>query len=152
MCSGKEGGFIFHEEFLKNDKFRKDLVDECNRILDTIPELEGAHVEEYCRPKAESARDFILKNLYYAKYGKVHVRWLSGYIYRYEIADGFTKKPSEAGLEAYFKWYENELRKNGFSDAKISPIRSAPDRIAPVWYFENYSQSRSEIARITNAW
>lgn len=149
ICNGREGGFLFIQEYGNNIEFRKILIDECNKILDSIPEMEGIHVELYCSQKSEYARDFIIRNMYFAKYGVVPINWLRGYIQLYQIADGFNRKPSNEGIAAYFKWYENELRNNGFSDAKISAIRVGPDRIPAVWYFENCAYDRAYIGKMT---
>lgn len=137
ICKGDEGGIVFNEALIYDRDFVNSMISECNSILDSIPEMNGAQLFGDYGDNRFRAMNNIIRCVYYAKFGVVPGLWCLGYIHRSEIADGLSIKPTEAGMTAFFKWYESELRKNGFSDAKISVVRVGPNRLDKYWYFEN---------------
>lgn len=133
----------FHEKMLNDRDFYNKMFDDCNAILDTIPEMDGIHIIDSRHNDAER----ILEMMYNAKTGDISFLWFNGYVLVHDLAKGFHRKPTIEGYKALMKWYQRELRKNGYPGATILPIESRGEVLG--WRFtdgaKDYNMIKHEL-------
>lgn len=141
---GPLNNYQFQEKLKTDKEFREKLFDECNEILDSIPELEGIHMDSlWSNEKTRFRKERIMEMIYNAKTGHVSMLWHAGWIHSYDIFEAFSRRPSDRGLRAFIKWYVNELRKNGYPEATIYSISCGNTIVA--WYFTDGPIKPSQI-------
>lgn len=131
----------FYEKLMQDVDFRNKVFDDCNAILSSIPEMNGIQLKHALN---NDSRD-IMEMMYNARTGDVSFTWFSGYIKTYDFTKGFSKKPSIQACNAFMKWYQKELRKNGYEDATIVSIQSKGNVIG--WRFTDGATSYDMIKR-----
>lgn len=113
----------FNEKLRLDTEFRNQLIKETNDILASIPELKGNRLGSWQFHKEKAIYwKRTLEMVYCAKTGDLPVCWMDGWIESYVFGEALSKFPDKEGITAFFKWYERELQKNGFYDAKILPV------------------------------
>ena len=131
----------FHEKLMQDRDFRDKLFDDCNAVLNSIPEMNGIQLNGALNSDSET----IMEMMYNARTGDVSFTWFSGYIKIYDFAKGFSQKPSIQACNAFMKWYQKELRRNGYEDATIVSIQSKGNVIG--WRFTDGATSYDMIKR-----
>ena len=131
----------FYEKIMQDGDFRDKLFDDCNAILNSIPEMNGIQLNGALNSDSIT----IMEMMYNARTGDVSFTWFSGYIKAYDFTKGFSKKPSIQACNAFMKWYQKELRKNGYEDATIVSIQSKGNVIG--WRFTDGATSYDMIKR-----
>lgn len=139
--NGPLNNYQFHEKLRCDRKFTEQLLKECNDVLNSIPEMDG--IQLWNTAKYETAT--ILEMVYNAKTGDIPAMWTRGYIKLYEFTDGFPRKPSSSACRAFMNWYQNELRKNGYAEARIVDIQSKGHTIG--WRFTEGAATYETIKR-----
>ena len=129
----------FHEKIMYEFGFRDELFEECNEILNSIPEMGGIQLKS----DYDSSSLNIMEMIYNAKTGDVSIMWFSGYIKIYDLVKGFSEKPSEQACSAFIKWYQWELRRNGYTGATIVGIQNKGTLLG--WRFTDGFTSYDEI-------
>lgn len=129
----------FHEKIMQEFGFRDELFEECNEILNSIPEMGGIQLKS----NYDSNSLNIMEMIYNAKTGDVSIMWFSGYIKIHDLIKGFSEKPSVQACSAFIKWYQSELRRNGYTDATIVGIQSNGTVLG--WRFTDGITSYDEI-------
>ena len=138
--SGPLNNYDFGER-MRDSQFRKKLFSECNAILDSIPELNGIHLDnEYSN---ETQR--VMEMMYNARTGDVSMMWFSGWVHNLNLTKCFSRRPTQNGCKAFIAWYEGELRRNGYYEATILPVYSREFIVA--WYFVDSAASYEMIKR-----
>lgn len=131
----------FHEKLMQDKDFRDKLFNDCNEVLSSIPEMNGIRLKRALDDDSET----IMEMMYNARTGDVSFTWFSGYIKIYNFTKGFTAKPSVQACNAFMKWYQRELRKNGYADATIVSIQSKGNVLG--WRFTDGATSYDMIKR-----
>lgn len=130
--------FEFEKKFHSDSQFRESLFKECNHILGSIPELNGAQMPPLGSSRnkeKEYDKQRVLEMIYNAKSGNISSLFSSGYMMSFEFLLVFPQRPTSEGLIAFFRWYQDELRKNGYKEATIKPFYMNEFPVA--FYFEN---------------
>lgn len=110
----------FHDKLMQEVGFLDELSDDCNAILNLIPEMEGIQLKSKYNYDSKT----IMEMMYNARTGDVSIMWFEGYIKICDFVKGFSEKPSINACNAFMRWYQKELRKNGYADATIVSIQS----------------------------
>ena len=119
----------FHDKLMFEEGFSNELFDECSEILNSIPEMADTQLKSRYDRDSQN----IMEMMYNARTGDVSIMWFEGYIKICDFAKGFFPKPSTWACNAFMKWYQEELRRNGYSDAKIVGIYDKGDILG--WRF-----------------
>lgn len=138
---GPLNGYDFYEKISKETAFRDKLFDECNAIFDSIPEMNSIKL---FRPLHYNTWS-VMKMIYDARTGDIPNMWVRGYIRIQEFTDAFQRTPPTAGCQVFMEWYQEELRKNGYTDATIVPITRNGDTIG--WRFTDGVTTLDELKR-----
>lgn len=142
--NGPLNNYEFSQKIQADQEFCNDLFNECNKILESIPELDGIHMAPLsANPKNRLDKLRIMEMVYNARTGDVPVLWLSGWIYSFDFFCALPRRPSASGIRAFFKWYESELRKNGYPEATILAIEEGGFPVA--WYFTDGATPPEQI-------
>lgn len=131
----------FHEKIINDLKFRECLLNECNDLLSSIPGMEGIQLHNPLNYNTAN----IMEMIYNARTGDISVLWSRGYIELYKFTDGFPTPPSTNACRSFMNWYQEELRKNGYENARIFDIVRSNHVIG--WRFSEGQTSYEQIKR-----
>ena len=138
---GPLNNYQFHEKFWNDREFRKSLQDECNAIIASIPAMGDIRLLDPLGDHAET----LMEMMFNARTGDVSFMWFSGYIRQYELTRCFSRKPSDEGCQALMRWYQAELRRNGYPEATVLPIHRSGAVVG--WRFTDGATSYELIKR-----
>lgn len=131
----------FHEKMMRDYKFYETMFQECSEVVKSIPGMYDIRIKDCRDSKAEN----VLEMIYDARTGDVPLVWSRGYITLQTFTDCFTKKPSNDACRAFMDWYQTELQKNGYREAKIIDIYRCGNLIG--WRFEDGAYDYEMIKR-----
>lgn len=138
--SGPIRNRMFHEKMKGDPEFRKSVEDYCNSVVKSIPEMNGMQLIGWY--SCESRR--VMEMIYNAQIGNVSFMWHPGYIKAYDLTSGFLRKPSPQECQPLINWYQEELRRNGYQDATIYPIKNSYN-ILVGWRFADGAYTYEQI-------
>ena len=136
---GPLNNYQFNQKLRNDYEFCCKVIDECNSVIDSIPEMGGIKLGNPTNHDTST----VIEMMYNARSGDVSIMWFTGYIELYQLTKGFQRKPSIEGCQALINWYQEELRKNGYTNATIRPINRSGFVIG--WYFTDGAASYDMI-------
>lgn len=110
------------DKLIGDRKYQEKLISRANDVMKTIPGLDDIWMMPPAYPEdfyASRRRMVLMKMFFYVKAGKIPSEWGAGWIFSKAITNLLNRELSNQEIIAFFKWYESELKKNGYPDADI---------------------------------
>lgn len=131
-----------------NEKHQEEMVCKAEAVLKEIPGFEnvkiipkGHHYNGGQKYREFRRRMCLVKMVLFAQNGKVPVEWAASWIFTKYITSVLDTEVSSETVITFFKWYEDTLKKNGYTDADI---RAKVVNGHPIeWHFAEGSREKN---------